>query len=154
MYKIVINYSTGNSYGSQDETQEIELKWDDINVAKDNLQRIKEHYEQYTEINGFAFSTKRTNLEILMSNITKLWFVNSNKLFCVSSNRPISESDKEKVGEGNWGYRPDDYLATKCLYLILDDGNILQYSAFWCGYFESLSKASIELDRTDMEINF
>jgi hypothetical protein len=59
-----------------------------------------------------------------------------------------------QVGEGNWGYRPDEYYATNCLKLKADNGNSMQLSAFWCGYFETLYGAEIEADDSDMKISF
>lgn len=44
LYKIKIEYKTGNSFGSHDEEGEIEYKWENLEIAKENLKRIKEHY--------------------------------------------------------------------------------------------------------------
>jgi hypothetical protein len=46
-YYIEIYYETGNSFGSQDETSRLELTWDNLDIAKENVKRIKEHYEWY-----------------------------------------------------------------------------------------------------------
>lgn len=42
MYRIKISYSTGNSFGSEDTWDYLELTWKNLDVAKENLQRIKE----------------------------------------------------------------------------------------------------------------
>jgi hypothetical protein len=47
MYKIKIEYKTGNSFGSHDETDYLELEFKDLKVAEENIIRIKNHYEYY-----------------------------------------------------------------------------------------------------------
>lgn len=48
-YKIKIDYQTGDSFGSSDESQYIELGWNDLESAKESLKRIKNHYEYVLE---------------------------------------------------------------------------------------------------------
>ena len=45
MYRIKIDYKTGNSFGSQDETDFIEYEWTNLDKAKESLKRIKNHNE-------------------------------------------------------------------------------------------------------------
>lgn len=45
MYAIRVNYRTGDSFNTWDESETLELKWKNVKIAKENLQRIKEHYE-------------------------------------------------------------------------------------------------------------
>ena len=47
IYRIQYNYETGNSFGSHEETDILEFKWENLEIAKQNLQRIKEHREFY-----------------------------------------------------------------------------------------------------------
>ncbi len=151
-YRIQIDYSTGNSFGSHDVTDYLEFIWQNLDIAKENLKCIKEHYEMYRSIYDYVNKLKRE--QIFFNNKDKEWFVNVPKLYCISSNNVISEKDKKKVGEGNWEYRPDEYVAERCLKLKLDNENYMQMSAFWCGYFESLHSATIEIVGNDMKINF
>ena len=151
-YRIKISYATGNSFGSEDTTDYLELTWQNIDIAKENLLRIKEHYEMHRNIEGYG--SKLTKEQWFAKNKDKEWFVNKPKLFCISSNNAIDEKDKKKVGEGNWEYRPDDYYAGHCLNLKADNGNSMQISAFWCGYFETLYGAEIEVNNDDMKISF
>lgn len=51
MYKIEISYKTGDSFSSHDATTILECTFKDLNVAKENLQRIKIHQEYYNSIN-------------------------------------------------------------------------------------------------------
>lgn len=47
MYRIKVSYRTGNSFGSEDTYDILEMSWKDLEVAKDNLKRIEEHYRYY-----------------------------------------------------------------------------------------------------------
>lgn len=151
-YKIKIEYSTGDSFHNEDTSGYIEFDWVNLDIAKENLQRIKEHYQMYKDINGYSCSLSRE--EIFDKNKDKDWFVNTPVLYCISSGCRIDEKDKVKVGEGNWEFRPDIHLAEYCLKLKLDNGNVAQMRAFWCGYFESLSSAEIKMDKSDLKIRF
>jgi hypothetical protein len=154
-YKILVSYQTGDSISSSDQKQEIELDWEDIDVAKENLNRIKEHYEMYRSIRYGGFNQKvKPRQEIFQDNINKPWFVNSPKLYCISSGNAITEKDKKKVGDGNWHYQPDPHNGEYCLKLITDKGKDFQLLAFWCGHFERLHEIEIIADKTDMKIEF
>jgi hypothetical protein len=151
-YRIKISYQTGDSFHFEDCYNYLELTWDDIDVAKENLIRIKEHYEMYQGINVHRSGISRD--EWFKKNGNKDWFVNSPKLFSKKTNCAIDEKSKDRVGDGNWEYRPDSYMAEHCLHLITDNGVKMQLSAFWTGYFETLYSAEIELDESDMKITF
>jgi hypothetical protein len=152
--KIKISYTTGDSFGHNDKEDYLELTWQNLDNAKENLNRIKEHYEMYRSFKGYNFEKKETRQQIVDRNRSKEWFVNMPKLYCISTGNTINEKDKEKVGEGNWEYRPDPYYAERCLYLKADNGNSMQLSAFWIGHFEILHGAEIEIDNSDMRISF
>jgi hypothetical protein len=47
MFDIRINYKTGNSFGSHIEIDMLDLPTNSIDIAKENLKRIKEHYKVY-----------------------------------------------------------------------------------------------------------
>ena len=49
MYKIVIDYKTGNSFKSYYTSDEVELTWENLDIAKINLKRLKEHYIWYED---------------------------------------------------------------------------------------------------------
>jgi len=152
-YQIKIHYETGSSLHNEDVTNYLDISWKNLDIAKENLQRIKEHYQMYQEINGYG--KKLTKNQILDKNKHKEWFVNTLKLFCISSNNAIDEKDKKKVGDGNWEYRYDEHYSIYCLKLKLDNGNDMQMSAHWCGYFETLHEAEIEMtNNNDMKISF
>lgn len=72
-YKIRAYYSTGNSFGSHDETETLDFEWDSLELAKENLQRLTEHYKYYVELNKYTNKTKK---EISDSVKDKDWFNN------------------------------------------------------------------------------
>jgi len=150
-YRIKISYSTGDSFHNEDAEQTLELTWKNLDIAKENLQRIKEHYQMKEDIH--RYNSKLTLWQWYEKNKDKEWFVNKPKLFSKKHDHALDDNEKTKkaVGEGNWEYRPDSYFAEHCLYLKADNGNQMQLSAFWCGYFESLYGAEIEVDNSDMK---
>ncbi len=153
MYNIKIEYRTGDSFGSEDMTEEIEGSWSNLEIAKENLNSIAEHYKMHQDINN-NYRSKKSKYQWFEENKNKSWFVNKPKLFCISSNNAIDEKDKKRVGKDNWEYRPDDYYAEYCLKLKCDNGEYMQISAFWCGYFEALYSAEIVIDNKGMKITF
>lgn len=48
-YAISIEYTTGDSFGSERTTSEVGCSWTDLEKAKDALQRIKAHYTAYRD---------------------------------------------------------------------------------------------------------
>ncbi len=144
---------TGNSFGSEDAIDHLELTWTDLDIAKENLLRISEHYQMYRDINAYGYRVL-TKDGVFAANENKDWFVNKPQLYCISTQSAIAEGDKAKVGDGNWGYRPDYQMAVYCLKLKADNGKPVQISAFWCGHFERLYEAEIELNNNDWKITF
>lgn len=51
-YTIEIYYQTGDSFGLEDCYDNLEISWDDIDIAKENLKRIQEHYLWYADKNS------------------------------------------------------------------------------------------------------
>ena len=48
-YTIRVEYTTGNSFNSCEETQDLEGDWKNLDVLEENLQRIKNHYKKYSD---------------------------------------------------------------------------------------------------------
>jgi len=46
-YKIVIDYRTGDSFNTNYCVENLEIEWNNIDMAKESLSRIKNHYEYY-----------------------------------------------------------------------------------------------------------
>jgi hypothetical protein len=126
-YRIIINYNTGDSFSNvpnQEET--LDGEWESLDVAKENLQSIKEHYMMNIELSR---ATPKKKEEILEKNSDKSWF-------CPRDGKLVWDSSYS-------------------LKLKMDNGNYWQISTgVWCGYFESLNSAKIVPDDTGMTISF
>jgi len=61
--KIKVNYKTGNSFGSSDEVDYIELAWKNLDRAKESLKRIKNHWEFYKD-NAFIYKKPKGKLPV------------------------------------------------------------------------------------------
>lgn len=126
LYKIKIDYTTGDSYNTEDTSDVLELTWNNLDVAKDALRRIKEHYKMNRTIDR-SYSRKEIEA-VIKDNLTKDWFV-------------LEKLVKDVI---------DEHKAKYCIKLKNDAGNVVQFRCFWCGHFESLHSASIVSDDSDM----
>jgi hypothetical protein len=148
-YKIRINYSTGDSNNDYKASDVLEIEWDNLDIAKENLKAIKDHYVNvYKKIH--SHSAAKNNQEICKEHESKWWFVKVLKPFCKSGNYAISEKQKEKHKD-DWENRFDEYAASSQIRLTADSGYTMQISCFWCGHFESLEGAEIEEDKAEMK---
>lgn len=117
-YQIEYDYQTGDSFHTSEETRVLEYEWEDIEMAKEALQRIKEHYK---------------------------WYHYKDKMEGRFPKRFIDEEDiaeKPKWHNVNSkGLGSDHYY---CLLNIrMDNGVDVQFWPPWCGYFEQLYGARI-----------
>lgn len=151
-YKIKLYYETGNSFGTDQAEDYLELTWQNLDVAKENLVAIKEHYTMHQEIE--SYHKKLTDQQIFKNNSKKGWFVEHIIPVNKKTGCKIEEKAKKILGEGNWEYRIDEYFAKRCINLKTDSGDKMQISAFWTGYFETLHSAEIEIDTSDMKVTF
>ena len=151
-YMIRIDYSTGNSFQTHDTSDYIGIRWKDIDVAKENLKRIQEHYQMYKQLNGY--SPKKNCNDILNQNKDKDWFVYEKVCVKIKTNIKIDYKEAETLNRDEWEYQPDRYYSDNCIKLYGDNGETMQMHCFWCGYFESLHAAEIELDKSDLKIEF
>jgi hypothetical protein len=62
-YYIEIFYETGDSFSKHDEYSNIGLTWDKLDIAKENLRRIKEHYEWYDYENSYMSRYKEEKVK-------------------------------------------------------------------------------------------
>lgn len=133
-YKIKIFYSTGNSFGSEDVTDELELTWENLDVAKANIKRIQEHYICYNvdSSSGGKKSHEYNNLS------------------------PEHKHMYDMREHQDWYYKGDRSYDNYHYSIILkaDNGNDYQISTFWVGYFETLYEVEIIADKSDMKIKF
>ena len=57
-YKIKYSYRTGDSFNTSEGEDTLEYVWTDLDVAKEALKRIKEHYKWYDCIESYSRITK------------------------------------------------------------------------------------------------
>jgi len=50
-YQILIDYETGDSFNSERREGMLNITWQNVDIAKENLVRIKEHYAWYDYMN-------------------------------------------------------------------------------------------------------
>lgn len=48
-YQIKLSYTTGNSFGSEEREELLEYVWENIEIARENLKRIGDHYTWYED---------------------------------------------------------------------------------------------------------
>lgn len=146
-YQIKYYYTTGDSYNTYDTEDTLELEYNNIDIAKANLIRIKEHYEQYKDLDRWSDKTEE---EVFNYNKYKDWFVNKPLLIAYEKDKEphywaIDENQKERcLREGyETKYKINRDVAKHQLILYTDDNKPYQLYAPWCGYFEILNSAEI-----------
>ena len=78
LYKIQYNYNTGDSYNNYNYTSVLELTWNNLDIAKENLKRIQQHYNYYKELHNYQ---SRKSRELLIKDNSYFpWFVNIGSL--------------------------------------------------------------------------
>ena len=77
MYTIKIDYETGNSFGRKDCSQTLKANWN-LEVAKENLQRIKEHYKIIKDRDNYVSIGSSKETSLLKKIKTERWYVERN----------------------------------------------------------------------------
>ncbi len=150
-YQIKYYYRTGDSFGSEDREEILELEFNDIKIAEANLDRINEHYKQYEKLNSYSNRRDKSEQELLEQNQNKDWFVKEMKLVAYKEGadkneyHAIDENQKKRaIKEGYLTrYIIDSSNAQNCIILYTDEGKPYQIWAPWCGYFETLYSVEI-----------
>lgn len=157
MWKIKYNYDSGDSFNTYNDIEgELELTWNNKEVAEQNLKRIEEHYKQYREVDSFR--RKTPHQDIFKKNLDKDWFVASWIPIAFTTdinNYHVIDEGKEEEWIKN-GYSIshiiDTMAAQNQIILYTDEGKPWQIWPLWCGYFESLNY--VELVEDNKRINF
>lgn len=128
MYTIKIDYSTGDSFNTYDTDTTLSGEWT-LEVAKENLKRIKSHYTLYQNRNNYySMGMQVKGKDILEDAKKEVWFYSDDNTY------------------GIWEY---------CLNLLENDGSVKKYDTCWIGYFERLISARvISITPEDDEMNF
>lgn len=75
MYQIKYNYNTGNSFGTETGLENIvEIEWENIENAKANLIRIKEHYQFNLDLQSYNNRSKENREKLIEEASKKDWF--------------------------------------------------------------------------------
>lgn len=123
-YQIKISYQTGDSFSTEDDEKILEYQWNNLEIVRENLQRIKAHYEWYN-------STSNDRDQKWKKTVPK---------FCA----PHTSS--------KWGASSKyDY---SILLLADNGKSEYQLYPFWVGYFESLHCVEIVIDSSKDKIYF
>ena len=128
MYTITIHYKDGDSFKTWESDITLDGKWE-LDVAKENLKRIKEHYTAYDKRNNYVSMGKNEN-PLLEELKKERWF-----------------APKVEYWD-SWEYS---------LVLLENDGSSKKYSTGWCGYFERLISAKVVAivpEENDMEFEW
>ncbi len=131
-YEILVNFSDGDSFGNWDSSEYLNLNWKNKEVARKNLQYIKEHHEMYKETEDVY--RKGILEEVREKYKNKPWY------------REKAGSDDTESGRL--------FLIQHSLFLEDDNGNKVTQSAFWHGYFERLQSCEIVEGKNEDRIEF
>lgn len=135
-YSIEIDYTYGDSFNSERSKLVLEESWN-LENAKINLQRIKEHYQAYNNRNSFVSCMLKNHEDKLLEEIkSKPWYVSQDDMTYKSYHNPWENNVK-----------------------LLDNNNspYVYSTSTWTGYFEILHGARIVLindKEDDMEFHF
>lgn len=112
-YKINIRYTTGNSFGTHTEDEQLPYEWDNIQDVEKAIKYINEHHLSYIEYKKLRNGKEEKQFSTSKSN--KEWYVKSEYStdFSYQINLPI------------------------------DSGKLHTFGCFWHGYFERLESVSI-----------
>lgn len=100
IYKIKAKYETGDSFSNSVEESTLELTWTNLDVAKENLKRIKEHYTYYSKIENSYHSKKED--ELIRQEMKKQRWYADNYIGCL---KLITDEGKELQFSAFWtGY--------------------------------------------------
>ena len=121
MFTIEVTYQTGDSFNSYEETHEIGLMWNNIELANEALSDLSEHYKLFQEREGYGRTT--TNEDIYKRAKKCRWYQPTH-------DRSVYDN------ENDWSY-------VGCM-VEMDDGSYKDIPTNdWCGYFETLRSAKI-----------
>ena len=125
-YKIICTYNTGDSFSNETGCKvSLQYTWSNFEIAKENLTRIKEHYDFYNAIHHRHIWNDNRDSEII---------------------KDASEKD--------WYYVRDEYNLDSSFKLKDDDGMFFVVSGGdWCGYFETLTSVEVGIKQEIIYIN-
>ena len=135
MYHILVEYQTGDSFSTED-TSDTLTGWTDLDIAKENLKRIQDHYSWVAigECRGIF-----CNHEVCKKASEK------HKQYSTQWGRFKQKEWKKTAPEFLKGLEFPEYT----IRLKQDDGSEKEKMVAWTGYFETLYGAKIISDPED-----
>lgn len=121
MFEIELTYKTGDSFNTYTEQTTLNESWDNIEIASENLKRIRAHYQLYSNRNAYVSCMSKKAEQTIEKAKSEPWFVD-----CKRNDDCEPESWEDAIR------------------LLKDDGTdyILKYPD-WIGYFEQLERGEI-----------
>lgn len=118
-------------------------------IAEENVDRVEDHYKFYQELNGYSGRVHKSGYgderwksftEVNKEYSTRDWAIIEWKFISISRNQVVSNEYQEK--------HPEDcekvpFVSEVSLKIRGDNGKTITQSAFWCGYFESLTYVEV-----------
>lgn len=152
MKTIMIDYTRGDSFGSERVEDEVAAIWEDQSKAEKALNDINEHYSYYMSVHKRGITpNERTAIEESIKE--KDWFYDAKQYY---KDQLEFYTDFEIIKEGDDLYEKfkklseSDDNSERCngfwqrnMFLTLDNGMKLKIDVFWCDYFATLHNATI-----------
>lgn len=145
---------TMNCHGQNYFEKYFDLRHNNLDIAKENLRRIGEHYSQYKN---------KKDEEILKANQDKPWFVKDEKL-CVffihdtdKKYQIISEDQKKDFQDESQyqlGTFIDNITAHFYIRLLNDENEPVVFLCPWCNSLDKLNSFEIEEIDSDLKLTF
>lgn len=152
MKTIMIDYTRGDSFGSERVEDEVAAIWEDQSKAEKALNDINEHYSYYMAIHKRGV-TPNERAFIEESIKEKDWFYNAKQYYkdqfeFYTDFEIIKEGDDlydkfKKLSEDNDHSERGNGFWQNSMFLTLDNGMKLKIDVFWCDYFATLHNAAI-----------
>lgn len=122
-FQIEANYTTGDSFGSENVTDVLEYEWQNEEIAKKNLKALADHYRayQWQEKKGYTF---QEDPKIDYKN--EWWY------------RDVPCYHGE---------------LSPAIWLLTDDMLKIPFSCPWVGYFETLSSLELKIKNEKIVFN-
>ncbi len=153
MKTIMIDYTRGDSFGSERVEDEVAAIWEDQSKAEKALSDINEHYSYYLAIHKRGITPdERASIEESIKG--KDWFYDAKQYY---KDQLEFYTDFEIIKEGEDLYKNLKRLSEnddcdsergngfwqRNMFLTLDNGMKLKIDVFWCDYFATLHNATI-----------
>lgn len=114
----------------------INFEWSNLEIVKENLNAIKEHYEFFKKVCEIRSNEKNKFIQDCIKDNKSFWLVKC--LIPTHKGQKIDENQIEKFGKENviWEYRESETI--HYLNLKKDNGELFEFCPDWTDYRTSL----------------